>query len=44
MPAYGRNLRPAEVTAIVAFLGTMHPPGQTPARNAAQLLQTPMGR
>ena len=44
MPAYGRNLSPAEVTAIVAFLGTMHPPGQTPARNAAQLLQTPIGR
>jgi len=44
MPAYGKNLSPAEVTAIVAFLGTMHPPGQTPARNAAQLLQTPIGR
>ena len=44
MPAYGKNLSPAEVTALVAFLGTMHPPGQTPARNAAQLLQTPIGR
>jgi ubiquinol-cytochrome c reductase cytochrome b subunit len=44
MPAYGKNLSPAEVTAIVAFLGTMHPTGQEPARNAAQLLRTPMGR
>ena len=44
MPAYGKNLSPAEVTALVAFLGTMHPPGQTPARNAAQLLQAPIGR
>jgi ubiquinol-cytochrome c reductase cytochrome b subunit len=25
MPAYGKNLRPAEVTALVAFLSTMHP-------------------
>jgi len=44
MPAYGRNLSPAEVTAIVAFLGTMHPAGEVPAHNAAQLLQTPIGR
>ena len=44
MPAYGKNLSPAEVTAIVAFLGTMHPPGQMRARNAAQLLGTPTGR
>jgi ubiquinol-cytochrome c reductase cytochrome b subunit len=35
MPAYGRNLSPAETTALVAFLLTMHPSGQTPARNAA---------
>src|SRR5262245_12007248 len=39
MPAYGKNLRPAEVTAIVAFLETMHPPGQLPARDAAQPLR-----
>src|SRR4029453_10131345 len=39
MPAYGKNLRPAEVTAIVAFLATMHPPGQPPARAAAQPLR-----
>jgi ubiquinol-cytochrome c reductase cytochrome b subunit len=38
MPAYGHNLRPAEVSAIVAFLATMHPPNQVPARDAAQPL------
>lgn len=35
MPAYGRNLSPAEVTALVAFLETLHPPTQAPARTAA---------
>jgi ubiquinol-cytochrome c reductase cytochrome b subunit len=35
MPAYGKNLTPAEVDAIVAFLSTMHPPGVPPARDAA---------
>jgi ubiquinol-cytochrome c reductase cytochrome b subunit len=35
MPAYGKNLNPAETTALVAFLGTLHPPGQLPARDAA---------
>ena len=35
MPAYGKNLRPAEVTALVAFLTTLHPPGQTPAHDAS---------
>jgi ubiquinol-cytochrome c reductase cytochrome b subunit len=39
MPAYGKNLRPAEVTAIVAFLETLHPPEQQPARTAAQPLR-----
>ena len=38
MPAYGKNLSPAETTALVAFLTTMHPPGQEPARNAARTL------
>ena len=37
MPAYGRNLNPAETTALVAFLRTLHPPGQTPARDASRL-------
>jgi ubiquinol-cytochrome c reductase cytochrome b subunit len=35
MPAYGKNLRPAEVTALVGFLETLRPPGQTPARDAS---------
>ena len=35
MPAYGKNLSPAQTTAVVAFLETMHPAGQPPARNAS---------
>jgi ubiquinol-cytochrome c reductase cytochrome b subunit len=33
MPAYGKNLSPAETTALVAFLETLHPPGQERARD-----------
>ena len=36
MPAYGKNLSPAETTALVAFLMTLHPAGQPPARDAAR--------
>jgi ubiquinol-cytochrome c reductase cytochrome b subunit len=36
MPAYGKNLSPAETTALVAFLKTLHPRGQVPARDAAR--------
>ncbi len=36
MPAYGKNLSPAETTALVAFLETLHPAGQTPARDASR--------
>jgi ubiquinol-cytochrome c reductase cytochrome b subunit len=36
MPAYGRNLNPAETTALVAFLQTMYPTGQMPARDASR--------
>jgi ubiquinol-cytochrome c reductase cytochrome b subunit len=36
MPAYGKNLSPAETTALVAFLETLHPVGQAPARDAAR--------
>jgi len=36
MPAYGKNLSPAEATALVAFLTTLHPAGQAPARDAAR--------
>jgi ubiquinol-cytochrome c reductase cytochrome b subunit len=35
MPAYGKNLSPVETTALVAFLETLHPAGQVPARDAA---------
>jgi ubiquinol-cytochrome c reductase cytochrome b subunit len=38
MPAYGKNLSPAETTALVAFLETLHPPGQAPARDASRAL------
>jgi ubiquinol-cytochrome c reductase cytochrome b subunit len=40
MPAYGKNLSPAEVTALVGFLATLHPQGELPARDAAGKLQT----
>ena len=36
MPAYGKNLSPPETTALVAFLATLHPAGQRPARDASQ--------
>jgi ubiquinol-cytochrome c reductase cytochrome b subunit len=33
MPAYGKNLSPAEVDAIVAFMQTLHEPNASPARD-----------
>jgi ubiquinol-cytochrome c reductase cytochrome b subunit len=36
MPAYGKNLNPAETTALVAFLQTMHPMGSAGAKDASQ--------
>ena len=39
MPAYGKNLSPPEATALVAFLETLHPAGQAPARDASQELE-----
>jgi ubiquinol-cytochrome c reductase cytochrome b subunit len=36
MPAYGKNLSPAETTALVAFLETLYPAGQMPARDASR--------
>ena len=36
MPAYGKSLRPAETTALVAFLETLHPRGQRPAQDASR--------
>ncbi len=41
MPAYGKNLSPAQTTAIVAFLETMHPANQPPARDASAPLEPP---
>jgi ubiquinol-cytochrome c reductase cytochrome b subunit len=41
MPAYGKALKPAEVAAIVAFLATMHPANEPPARNSAQPASAP---
>jgi ubiquinol-cytochrome c reductase cytochrome b subunit len=38
MPAYGKNLSPAETTALVAFLETLHPLRQSPARDASQAI------
>ncbi len=36
MPAYGKNLSPPEVTALVSFLETLHPPNQVPAADASR--------
>src|SRR5271169_6320699 len=36
MPAYGKNLSPPETTALVAFLKTLRPVGQPPARDASR--------
>ena len=35
MPAYGKNLSPAEVNAVVAFMETLRRPGEIPARSPA---------
>ena len=34
MPAYGKNLSPYQVDALVAYLSSMVPPGRKPARNS----------
>lgn len=36
MPAYGKNLSPPETAALVAFMETLHPPGQAPAVDASR--------
>ena len=38
MPAYGKNLSPAEVNALVAFMQTLRPPNVPPARTATEPL------
>jgi ubiquinol-cytochrome c reductase cytochrome b subunit len=34
MPAYGKNLTPAEVTAVVAFMQTLRPAQEPPAHSS----------
>jgi ubiquinol-cytochrome c reductase cytochrome b subunit len=36
MPAYGKNLNPSEVAALVSFLDTLHPESQPQAKDAAR--------
>jgi ubiquinol-cytochrome c reductase cytochrome b subunit len=36
MPAYGKNLSPPEVTALVSFLETLHPSNEVPAVDASR--------
>ena len=36
MPAYGKNLSPPQVTALVRFLDTLHPPHQPQATDASR--------
>ncbi len=36
MPAYGKNLDPSEVAALVAFMRTLHSSTEAPARNSTQ--------
>lgn len=43
MPAYGKNLSPAETTALVSFLETLHPNGQAAARDASRQIALPAG-
>lgn len=38
MPAYGNNLSAPETTALVAFLESLHPSMQRPARDSAREL------
>jgi ubiquinol-cytochrome c reductase cytochrome b subunit len=36
MPAYGKNLSPPEIEALVSFLETLHPANEPPAIDASQ--------
>jgi ubiquinol-cytochrome c reductase cytochrome b subunit len=38
MPAYGKNLSPAETTALVSFLLTLRPEGQPAARDSSRVV------
>jgi ubiquinol-cytochrome c reductase cytochrome b subunit len=48
MPAYGKHLAPHEVTALVAFLATLHPANVPPARSPVSATrpatETPLAR
>ena len=44
MPAYGKNLSPAETTALVRFLETMHPINEHAARDSSLALSYPDNR
>jgi ubiquinol-cytochrome c reductase cytochrome b subunit len=39
MPAYGKQIKPAEMTALVDFLTTLRPSGQPPARTATRVAE-----
>jgi ubiquinol-cytochrome c reductase cytochrome b subunit len=41
MPAYGKQLNPAEMAALVEFLVSLRPPGQPPAHTDVDLRGTP---
>ncbi|HEY0786615.1 MAG TPA: cytochrome b N-terminal domain-containing protein [Acidobacteriaceae bacterium] len=41
MPAYGKNLSPAQTTALVRFLETMHPMNEKQARDASLVVNRP---
>jgi ubiquinol-cytochrome c reductase cytochrome b subunit len=43
MPAYGKNLSGAETRALVAFLQTLRPAGQAPARDASDAVTRKAG-
>jgi ubiquinol-cytochrome c reductase cytochrome b subunit len=39
MPAYGKQLNPAEMTSLADFLVSLRPPGQPPAQSSAVVLE-----
>jgi ubiquinol-cytochrome c reductase cytochrome b subunit len=41
MPAYGKNLSPSETVALVAYMQTLHPPGQAIARDSTRAVVDP---
>ena len=44
MPAYGKNLSPPEIEALVSFLETLHPANEPPAYDPARrALASPSG-